>query len=207
MDPGGYDDREPQYTYGIDEDEEEEEESDAEDLFAFLPPSTADQEQQHQEHTQTQAAAKYEPDYNDLFAATLPLHEGAITHPASTFDPHARYPADFTMGPSTSTPVSHYRSNLPVESPPSTDSQNPSDDPYRLRRVNGPPQTQSSTRASAMSSRGLDIDTSYEKTVHSGYGRRPSHGKHRSSTLADTISGVSYTPSMMENDSREGSVK
>ncbi|KAF7969963.1 hypothetical protein HWV62_25516 [Athelia sp. TMB] len=202
MDPGAYD-HEPQYTYGIEEDEEEEE-SDTEDLFAFLPPSTADQQQQHQEHTQSQAA-KFEPNYDDLFAATLPAQQTVITPPAPTFDPYARYPGDSTIGPSSL--ASLYHPTAPVESPPSTDSQTPHDDPYRMRRIHGQPPTTSTTRVSGISSRELHVGlpSSPEKTAEEGYmvGR---HGK-KSSTLADTFSGISFSPSMMDNDSREGSVK
>ena len=215
MPPGGFD-RDPQYTYSIDEDEEEEEEeSDAEDLFAFLPPSTADQEKQHQEHTDSQQAddPNHQPDYTELFAATLPPPQGLpISPPPPAFDPYARYPADSAIGPSgPHPPLSH----LPVESPPSTGSQpqpQSADGTYQMHRMNSSTIRHSAStgtrpsRTSGISSREVHISlpSPLEKSVEEEF---KSPGKHRSSTLADTLSGVSLTPSMMEQDSRDGSVK
>lgn len=201
-------DRDPQYTYSLEEDEEEDEESDAEDLFAFLPPSTADQQQQYQEHTDYQqhaASPKHEPDYDSLFAAHVPMHQVMpITPPPPTFDPYARYPADSAAGPS-GLQSSYLRQA--VDSPPSTASNPISDDAYRMRRMNNTqstnPDTQAS-RASGVSSREMHIALPTEKSmsIQEGYSPRP-HGKHRSSTLAETFSGMS----MMDNDSEGGSVK
>lgn len=96
-----------QYTYDYDNEEEDlEEESDAEDVFAFLPPSTADQEQHH------------------YLTQDDPL-QTPIAYPSPTFDPHARFPADTPLA-GTSYP--------PPISPPSTES-NGQDDPYRMRRL------------------------------------------------------------------------
>jgi hypothetical protein len=206
MPTGGFD-RDPQYTYSIEE-EEEEEESDAEDLFAFLPPSTADQEKQHQEHTDGQP--EDQRDYSDLFAASLPHPQTPpIYPPPPTFDPNARYPADSYAGPSgILPPISH----IPVESPPSTGSQQPStvtDGTYQMHRVDpGTTQSVSSgtrlARSSGIGSREVHValPTPVEKSLE-GFS---SLGKHRSSTTADTMS-ASLTPSMLEQDSRDGSVK
>lgn len=213
-------DHDPQYAYDIDEEEEEEEESDAEDLFAFLPPSTADQEQQRQEHTQSQAQSHdpdlkhHEPDFDQMFAASVPY----ATAPGSaaippiaplqpTYDPYARYPADAAVGPSTS----HIPFNLPPpQSPPSTGSVS-RDDPYQMRRVNPTNTASTGTRQSGVSSREVHVALpgQLEKSIEEGYGVRPAHGKHRSSTAmtGDTLSGMSLSPSMMDMESREGSVK
>lgn len=104
-DTASYFDREPQYTYSLDE-EDEDDESDAGDVFAFGPPPTA---------------------------------ASPITPPPPTWDPSAVDRVGPTPGPSqqpyhrTPYPLS------PVESPPSTDSQNQdNDDPYRMRRIAPP---------------------------------------------------------------------
>lgn len=209
-------DHDPQYAYDIDEEEEEEEESDTEDLFAFLPPSTADQEQQRQEHTESQAQLhdpdlkRHEPDFDQLFAASVPYATASgsaaippITPLQPTYDPYARFPAGATVSPSTS----HIP---PPQSPPSTSSVS-RDDPYQMRRVNATHTASSGTRQSGVSSREVHVALpgQLEKSIEEGYGVRPPHGKHRSSTgmTGDTMSGMSLSPSMLDDDSREGSVK
>lgn len=202
---GGFD-RDPQYTYSIDE-EEEEEESDAEDLFAFLPPSTADQEQQYQQHTQSQLISSpgRQADLDQMFSVSVPPSDAAyISPPPPTFDPYARYPGDSAMG--SSNPHSPYHSQPPVESPPSTDSQqHGADNPYQMRRFNRT--ASSATRASGVNSR--EVHVALPSTFHRRFeeedGAR-SHGKQRSS-ITDTRRGTSMTPSMMEEDSQDGSVK
>jgi hypothetical protein len=211
--PAGGLDRDPQYTNSIEE-EEEEEESDAEDLFAFLPPSTADQEKQFQEHTESQQAdtPKQNPDPDEMFAVSVPsLQQASISPPPPIYDPSARYPADSDVGPSGTRPP---LSRLPVESPPSTGSQHlPTDGAYPMRRVNQPlaqPHSASTgtrpSRTSGVSSREVHVrlPSPLEKSIDEAFSHRD---KHRSSTTADTLSGVSVTPSMMEQDSRDGSVK
>ena len=196
----------PQYTYSIEE-EEEDDESDAEDLFAFLPPSTADQEKQRQEHTDSQQPdkPKFKPDNDQPFAVSLPPAQTLPMSPPPAFDPFARYPADSGVGPS----IAHSPlSRLPVESPPSTGSQDqPSDGAYQMSRFNPPTAHSASTgtrpsRTSGISSREVHVSlpSPLEKSIEEGSTR----DKHRTSTIADTSS---LTPSMMEQDSREGSVK
>lgn len=112
-----------QYTsysqeYSIDE--EDEEESEAEDVFAFGPPSTADQEQRPSPTT------------------AAPLISPSVSFPPPTFDPHAPFPSYDANTPGPSTIYTRHPYPAPtspqVESPPSTES-NPPDDPYRLRRL------------------------------------------------------------------------
>lgn len=207
---GGGFDYDPQYTYSIEE-EEEDDESEAEDLFAFLPPSTADQEKQHQEHTDSQQAtdpAKVQPDYEELFAASLPPPQELPIPPPPALDPYARYPVDSTIGPSTAhSPVSR----LPVESPPSTGTGSQPhalDGAYPMHRMSHPPthSVSTRTRTSGVSSREVHIElpAPLETSIDTGF---TSPGKHRSSTIADTTSAASLTPSMLEQDSRDGSVK
>ena len=214
-------DHDPQYAYDIDEEEEEEEEeSDAEDLFAFLPPSTADQEQQRQDHTKSQAEfhdpdlTHHQPNFDQMFAASVPYGStpGSAAIPPITplqpaYDPYARYPADTTVGPSTL----HFPLNLPPpQSPPSTGSVS-RDDPYQMRRMNATNTASSDTRRSGLNSREVHVALPGQlgKSIEEGYEVRPFNGKHRSSTAmtSDTLSGMSLSPSMMDIESREGSVK
>ena len=208
-------DHDPQYAYDIEE-EEEEEESDAEDLFAFLPPSTADQEQQRQDHTKSQAELHnpdlnyHEPDFDQMFAAPVPYESASgsaaippIAPLQPTYDPYARYPADATVGPSTS----HFPFNLPPpQSPPSTGSVSQCD-PYQMRRINPPNTASTDTRHSGLNPK--EVHVALPGQLEEGYAVRPLHGKHRSSTAmtSDTLSGMSLSPSMLDVESREGSVK
>ncbi|KAG2358089.1 hypothetical protein BDR07DRAFT_1489857 [Suillus spraguei] len=65
-------DRDHQYTYdNAYIEEEEEEESDTEDLFAFLPPSTADQERDL-EKQRAADLSRISPDYANVFANAVP---------------------------------------------------------------------------------------------------------------------------------------
>jgi hypothetical protein len=200
-------DRDPQYTYSIDE-EDEDDESDAEDLFAFLPPSTADQEKQRQEHTDSQLAdspARHQPDADGMFAVSLPSsHTSPISPPPPTYDPNTRYPISGPSG--IHLPISP----LPVESPPSTGSQQPhssSDGAYQMRRVK-PSSTRSGStgnirsRTSGVSSR--EVHVALPSPLQKSIEERSSGGKRKSMTTVDTNS---FTPSMLEQDSREGSVK
>lgn len=200
-------DHEPQYTYSIDEDDEEEE-SDAEDLFAFLPPSTADQEKQRQEHTDSQLAdtSKHQPDTDGMFAVSLPSsYASPISPPPPIYDRNTRYPVSGPSG--IQLPISPF----PVESPPSTGSQqqhSSSDGAYQMRRVKPPTTHSGSTeiarsRTSGTSSRQVHValPSPLEKSSEDRSSRA---GKRKSMTTVDTNS---FTPSMLEQDSREGSVK
>jgi len=103
-----------------------EEESDDEDVFAFLPPTTADQEQHPTSHS--------------------PFTFAPVTYPESTFDPWGRqYPTSPTAAPPLppgiqTHPPLHSYNNPPISPPsPSTDSV-PSTgvsgpDFYRLKRL------------------------------------------------------------------------
>ena len=110
--------------------EESEEESDDEDVFAFLPPTTADQEQQSTSHS--------------------PFAFSPVPYPEPTFDPWGRQhpitppapplPPGIHGSPSQTYPLSHPYNKPPISPPsPSTDS-HPSTgmsgpDFYRLKRL------------------------------------------------------------------------
>ena len=127
----------PQYPYNPEYDlEEEEEESEDEDVFAFLPPSTAEQrEYQHQDLVQSTEH------HQGGTTLTNNIASSHIAYPSPTFNPNARYPADSVPvpGPSTAT----FRYLEPPQSPPSTDSHpnNTPDGQYRLRRLSTAPDT------------------------------------------------------------------
>ena len=190
-----YDHREPQFTYGHDYAfEEEEEESDDEDVFAFLPPSTADQQKQSQEHL-----------HHDIQPhLSSPLQSPQITLPPPTFNPYARYPADSVVGPSAQYILP------PPQSPPSTSTDsnthnNTQDGHFRLRRLNtattGAPTTES--REVRVSLPGGGRMGEKESDMESGV-RRRSHSKMADSSLAESLS---MTPSMVDDDETEGSIK
>jgi len=128
--PGAFD-HGRHYSYDNAFIEEEEEESDAEDLFPFLPLSTADQ-QRELEKQRAQEHFRHPSDYPNIFANALPPPSGLPAYPAPVFHSHSRFPSD-TAGPSSlfQLPIS----NLPVESPPSTASQQGANDPYRIQRL------------------------------------------------------------------------
>ena len=183
--------------------EEEEEESDAEDLFAFLPPSTADQQREFEK----QRAADHfrrPSDYSSIFANAVP-QSGPPAYPMPVFTPPSRFLSD-TPGPSSlfHPPVS----NLPVESPPSTASQQGTSDPYRMQRL-GTARTGTAETRPSISIREIHVNlpsSIQEKDVDVGYTESLQRKRHPSSTIADTAT-LSLTPSMLEQDSREGSIK
>lgn len=187
--------------------EEEEDESDTEDLFAFLPPSTADQ-QRDAEKLRTNELLHSTSHYPHLFAHTLPQDATPVAFPSPTFDRYSRFPAE-VAGPSSlfAPPVS----NIPVDSPPSTISQHASSDPYRMRRLStAPPTTETRrSRTSAISSREIHVDlpsSPPSKTLEDDplSSRRK---RNLSSTIADDTATLELTPSMLEEDSRDGSIK
>ncbi|OCH90573.1 hypothetical protein OBBRIDRAFT_588334 [Obba rivulosa] len=164
----GYYDRNAQFTYSQDYSQEysideEDEESEAEDVFAFGPPSTAEQQrqlereqEQRRQHQLADLMLPYTPPGRPSeFAFPLaspalaspalasPALASPVTIPAPTFDPRAHDRGGPTAGPSTIYPRHPYPLS-PAESPPSTDSQSQDDNPYRLRRL---PPTASSALA------------------------------------------------------------
>jgi hypothetical protein len=189
--------------------EEEEEESDAEDLFAFLPPSTADQQRDAQKLRPQELPHSTLP-YTQLFSHALPPDAPSVAYPSPTFDPYARFPAD-VAGPSSlfSPPIS----NLPVESPPSTISQYAGSDPYRMRRLSSTRAPTADTRPSKTSITGpreihLDLLSSPpEKTLEVDPPESSRQKRNLSSTIAGDTATLDLTPSMLEEDSRDGSIK
>lgn len=196
-----YDHRDPQYTYGQDYPfEEEEEESEDEDVFAFLPPSTADQQKLPQE----QLNRDIQP---HLSSPPPPLQSPQISFPSPTFNPYARYPADSVVGPSAQYILP------PPQSPPSTatDSNthnNTQDDHFRLRRLNTT--TTASHAATTTDSREVRVSLPGggrmgEKDIDMEAGvRRRSTQKRVDSSITESLS---MTPSMMDDDETEGSIK
>ena len=189
--------------------EEEEEESDAEDLFAFLPPSTADQ-QRDAEKLRPQDLLHSTHPYTHLFTHALPSDVPSVAYPSPTFDPYARFPAD-VAGPSSlfSPPIS----NIPVDSPPSTVSQHAGSDPYRMRRLSSTRAATTETRpsrTSAISPREIHVDllsSPPEKTLEVDPPQSSRRKRNLSSTIADDAATLDVTPSMLEEDSRDGSIK
>lgn len=189
--------------------EEEEEESEDEDVFAYLPPSTADQQQQ-----QLEQQGQHGNDYQQQH-----LVSPQIVSPPPTFDPNARYPANSPRVPDQFAFARAY-SNYPVETPPSTDSQQDPDDPYRMRRVSSIPPTPTTgrrsfsprSRRSSQATREVSIDlpSRDEKLdVECTAGSSKLYRKRRESGDDDGES-VSVTPSMLDyvdGDSRSGSIK
>ncbi|KAG5646220.1 hypothetical protein DXG03_004046 [Asterophora parasitica] len=211
----------PQYTYGPDYDfEEEEEESEDEDVFAFLPPSTAEQQQQKQQEQQFQHIYPHnhptDPPSDPVFANSP--QSPHVAYPSPTFDPYARYPADSLSGMGPSTPHFQYFQGQP-QTPPSTDSNNhnASDDPYRLRRLNVPPETPISNVPMSAESRevrvsltaGSQATTGSEKEVdmEAGTSRRRSQRKRQGSSVTDSLSLGRSAVEEDDETTREGSIK
>lgn len=137
-----YFDHQPQYTYSAEYtvDEDDDDESDAEDVFAFGPPSTADQQPPVLQPSQQELP-------HDLHPNTLTIAPQAserppspasspVTFPPPTFDLYGVDRFSPVPGPSTLHPRHPYPYPLsPVESPPSTDSQSHDGSPYRMHRL------------------------------------------------------------------------
>ena len=120
--------------------EESEEESDDEDVFAFLPPTTADQEQQ--------------PTPESTFAFA------PVTYPEPTFDPWGRqYPSSSSTGPPVppGIPSQTHPYNKPPISPPS-----PSTDSHPSTGMSGPDFYRLKTLFSAASSKLGAVDNDKE---------------------------------------------
>jgi hypothetical protein len=192
-----YDHTGPRYTYGEDYAlEEEEDESDNEDVFAFLPPSTADQhkDQLNHDHPQDHLSPLPQP----------PL----VSFPSPTFNPYARYPADSLVGPST------IYFQPPPQSPPSTatDSNthnNTRDGQYPLRRLNtattashAAPTSDSREVRVSLPASATRVESDLDMDMDAGV-RRRSHQKRAGSSIGESLS---VTPSMVDDDT-EGSIK
>jgi len=191
------------YTYSNDYSIEEEESED-EDVFAYVPPTTADQQ------------AGVPPSI--LQSPASPPNDSAsprhVTFPAPVFDPLAS-----PQGPGQSNALSnllllHQQALNPpptgvVETPPSTDSQDAVDDPYRLRRI--VPQTPlsidghslSQYESTKVSSRRGDFTlTSGKEKVRV---EEPNYGD--SSGKTHSMSGLESSASMIDTESRTESIK
>ncbi|KAF9444051.1 hypothetical protein P691DRAFT_678320 [Macrolepiota fuliginosa MF-IS2] len=141
------------------EEEYDEDESDDDDVFAFLPPSTAEEHQpaqrQHDEQhdpafasypppttaSQQQNVAYPSPTYNPYGQGKYPYDETVVAAAAASsssshqfgFDPSYGYPQN-TILPAQ---PANYTLHPAPQSPPSTDSHNHNnDDPYRMKRLN-----------------------------------------------------------------------
>lgn len=202
-------DRDHQYAYdNAYIEEEEEEESDTEDLFAFLPPSTADQ-QRDIEKQRAADLSRISPDYANVFANAVPSDVPPLVYPASTFHPWSRFSHE-AAGPSRLFPVPI--SQVPVESPPSTASNQGASDPYHMRRLSTAMSSTTNThpsRPSIPNSRQIRVSLTSrppEKYVEEDLRNSSQRTRHPSSTLGDSTT-LSITPSMLEQDSCNGSIK
>lgn len=198
-----------QYTYdNAYIEEEEEEESDTEDLFAFLPPSTADQ-QRDIEKQRAADLSRISPDYANVFANAVPSDAPPLVYPAPAFHPWSNFASEMA-GPSRLFPVPI--SQVPVESPPSTASHQGASDPYRMRRLStalSSPTNTHHSRPSVPNSRKIRVSLTSsqpEKYVEEDLRNSSQRTRHPSSTLGDSTT-LSITPSMLEQDSRDGSIK
>ncbi|KAI5985970.1 OPT oligopeptide transporter protein-domain-containing protein [Pisolithus albus] len=169
-------------TYTVEE--EDDDESDAGDLFAFLPPSTADQQRtMHDERTQD--SFNHSSDYGHLFPNAVPPDPYPVAYPTPTFDPYARFPAN-AAGPS-----SHFTlpmSNQPLESPPQLLLS-------KARMTIPHAKTQQPSRSPREKSPEVENSDIYHP-------KRP-----MSSTIGPDTTTLSLTLSMLEQDSRDGSIK
>ena len=194
---GGYYSQDTGYTYSNDYSFDEEEESEEEDVFAFVPPTTADQRVE-------QSILQSSP-HHALSSTSQGLH---IAFPPPVYDAHASssHSSSNLTGVLALHHLNHHPSpQIPIETPPSTDSQR-TDDPYRLRRVvTTTPSTHDASRNSEIGSRGesrqlhLSLSTTSKRTQE-----EPSYditGKEPApSTLASSRSAV-------DDDSRTESIK
>jgi hypothetical protein len=139
-----YTGHDPQYTYSLDEEDEEDEESEPEDVFAYLPPTTADLDPGPSPHHDTFAFAP---------APVHPLAYAAAELPSpATAAPFLVSPPLSMPPPTASTVADVYYTRPaypPAETPPSTNSHSHAsvDDSYHMRRLEdavAPPRTSSS---------------------------------------------------------------
>lgn len=194
------------YTYSNDYSIEEEEESEDEDVFAYVPPTTADlQAGALPPILQSPASPP-----ND---AAEPRH---VTFPAPVFDPSSPPQPSGQTNPNalSNLLLLHQQALNPpptgiVDTPPSTDSQDAVDDPYRLRRI--VPQTPLSVDGQSLSQyestkvssrRGnLSLTSGQEKTRDG----EPSYGT--SSGKSHSMSVLESSPSVIDSESRAESIK
>jgi hypothetical protein len=122
---GGYLSQDTGYTYSNDYSFDDDEESEEEDVFAFVPPSTADH---HLDQSILQSSQRVIPSSPQSLHVTFPQPtNGART----SLDPSSsNIPVALALHH-----LNHRHSpQVPIDTPPSTDSQG-TDDPYRLRRL------------------------------------------------------------------------
>lgn len=207
-----YNHHDPQYTFSqqsaTSEDLDEEEESEEEDVFAYLPPSTAEmqasqQATQHQdssypERPQTQHGAR--PFTAMSFGAAPAFHHQTHTHTDSY--------------PSTVPPVTPF-SNIPIDTPPSTNSHTNGEMGFRLERIEpSPPQSGLSGSAASRvsvpvgSTRGLRVELpppdmpspplEKEKELEQCYLEEMDIGKMRPASVESTEIDPSMSPSVLD---------
>lgn len=194
------------YTYSNDYSIEEEDESDDEDVFAFVPPTTADQQ-----------AGALPP---ILQSPASPPKDSAeprhVTFPAPVFDPSnpPQPPGQSNPNALSNLLLLHRQALNPpstgvVDTPPSTDSQHAVDDPYRLRRIE--PQTPfsidgqslSQYESTKVSSRRGDFSlTSGKEKMRDG---EPTYGT--SSGKSHSMSGLESSPSIIDSEGQTPSIK
>lgn len=194
------------YTYSNDYSVEEEEESEDEDVFAFVPPTTADQQ-----------AGALPP---ILQSPGSPLNDSAeprhVTFPAPVFDPSNPPQPSTQSNPNalSNLLLLHQQALNPpptgvVETPPSTNSQHAVDDPYQLRRIE--PQAPlsidgyslSQYESTKVSSRRGDFSlTSAKEKMREA---EPIYGT--SSGKSHSMSGLDSSPSIIDSESRTPSIK
>ena len=194
------------YTYSNDYSIEEEEESEDEDVFAYVPPTTADQ-QAGAPPPILQSPASPTKD------SVEPRH---VTFPVPVFDPSTPPPVPGQSNPNalSNLLLLHQQALNPpstgmVDTPPSTDSQDVADDPYRLKRL--VPQTPLSIDGQSLSQyestkvgsrRGNFSLTSGKEKMREG---EPNYGT--SSGKSHSISGLGSSPSVIDTESRTESIK
>ncbi len=157
-----YIDRDPQYTaysqeYSL-EDQDESDESDDEDVFAFLPPSTAQASQSPSMPSPAQVLPLSQPPPSQLSFphhhsnATVPSQASPLPPFSPVADPFAYPPPIFDPRAPAGPPATsiHFVGIVDSPSPPSTgeprDSQSFADDTFRLRKLGSAPTTTSSSQ-------------------------------------------------------------
>lgn len=153
-----YTGHDPQYTYSLEEeDEDEDEDSEPEDVFAYLPPTTADLEPAH--HA------------GPAFAAASPFSFAPDPPSPTTSAPFLHHPPPPTAPPlTTSTVADPYYARPtypPAETPPSTTSQASADDGYRMHRLSVV------TQPRTASSREVRVSLPPSTSGHNEKGQRP----------------------------------
>src|SRR6266702_576997 len=170
-------DRDPQYTYSQEYSlEDQDDESDDEDVFAFLPPSTAQPSQSPSlpSPVQSPPLPQLPPPQASFpqqhFPASVPYPASPpppffpvadpLIYPPPAFDPHALERHIPQAGPSTTSV--HFVGTVDSPSPPSTadrrDSQSSTEDGFRLRKLGRLPTGVSATTGFTTSSSQLPLD-------------------------------------------------